>query len=85
MALVETGNLSQLTYGAESVFGTQSSAAGAILPVTSISLNPEVSNYIDDPTFRRDNMRGAGRRGALRGKGSFGGKMRYGAFDDFLV
>lgn len=85
MALVETGNLSQLTYGAESVFGTQSSAAGAILPVTSISLSPEVSNYIDDPTFRRDNMRGAGRRGALRGKGSFGGKMRYGAFDEFLA
>lgn len=82
---VETGNLSQLAYVAESQFGTTpATPVGQLVRFTDLSISAD-ANYIDNPEFRKDNMKAVGRRGALRGKGSFGGKMSYGTVDDFMA
>lgn len=81
---VETGNLTQLAYIQELQFGTTpATPTGQLVRWTDLSITPE-ANYIDNPELRADNMKAVGRRGALRGKGSFGGKLSYGTFDDFM-
>ena len=66
---VETGNLTQLAYIAETTFGsTPATPTGQLLRWTAMSLVAD-ANYIDNPELRRDNMKAVGRRGSLRGKG----------------
>ena len=63
---VETGNLSQLAYVAESQFGTTpATPVGQLVRFTDLSISAD-ANYIDNPEFRKDNMRAVGRRGAPR-------------------
>lgn len=71
----------QLAFIQELVFGTTpATPAGQILRHVSESLGVD-SNYIDNPEMRSDNMRDAGRRGALKGKGGISGKLSYGTYD----
>jgi len=81
------GQYTQLAYILEpNAFGsTPATPVGQKLPIISgLSLAPDAS-YIDNPTFRTDGMAAAGRRGALKGKGTIPGKLAYGQFDDFMA
>lgn len=71
----------QIAFIQELVFGTTpATPTGQILRHVSETLGVD-SAYIDNPEMRADNMRDAGRRGALKGKGSITGKLSYGTYD----
>ncbi|BDU76302.1 phage tail tube protein [Mesoterricola sediminis] len=82
---VENANSTQLAYIQEGQFGvTPSTPTGQLIRWTDLSLGPD-RDYIDNPEYRTDGQTAAGRGGAIRGKGSFGGKVSYGTLDDFLA
>ena len=82
---VEMGNLTQLAFIQELVFGTTPAApVGQLLRYTGCSMSPE-RNFIDNPEFRTDRMKPAGRGGALRGKDSIEGLLSYGTYDAFFA
>ena len=82
---VETGEQTQLAFIQEAVFGTTpATPTGQLLRYTDLNLGPD-ANYIENPEFRTDGMVSAGRRGALKGNGTIGGKLSYGTYDAFLA
>lgn len=85
MATVETGNLAQLVYAKEKIFGTQdASASGIILRQTGFDLTPN-RNYIENAELRRDGMKAPGRGGAFRGSGFANGQLSFGTYDDLFA
>lgn len=80
------GQFTQLAYILETAFGTTpSTPTGQRLPIISgVSFAPE-ADYIDSREFRQDGLAAAGRRGALKGKATIPGELRYGAWDDFMA
>lgn len=82
---VEIGNLSQLAFIQESIFGTTpATPVGQVLRWTGFTLAPEAA-FIENPELRTDGMKAAGRRGAIRGKGEINGKLSAGTFDAFMA
>lgn len=80
------GQFTQIAYVQELQFGTTpATPVGIKLPILGgVSLSPE-ADYIDNPTFRTDGMTAAGRRGALKGKGTIPAKLAYGQMDDLIA
>lgn len=81
----EVGNQTQTSYIQEVIFGTTpATPTGQILPWSELSFGAD-RDFIDNPVMRTDNMKAAGRGGYLKGKGSVGGPIAYGAWDDLLA
>jgi hypothetical protein len=82
---VETGNLTQLAYVPEVVFGTTpATPVGQLLRWVSADIGADRS-FTKNPELRTDFMTQAGIAGGLRGKGTLSGKLSYGSYDDWLA
>jgi|GEM_PF-6712654 len=82
---VETGNLTQIAYIPEIVFGTTpTTPTGQLVRWTSADMGADRS-FTENPELRTDFMAAAGIPGGLRGKGSVSGKLSYGSFDDWMA
>ncbi|HLP30993.1 MAG TPA: phage tail tube protein [Geothrix sp.] len=81
----ETGNQTRLSYIKEVTFGTTpATPTGTILRWTNLDLGPD-RDYLENPEMRTDRQYVPGRGGVILGKGSFGGPLSYGTYDDFLA
>ena len=80
------GQYTQFAAVQELQFGTTpATPTGQKYPIISgFSLTPEAA-FIDSREFRTDGMIVAGRRGALKGKGTIPGELKYGAWDDWFA
>lgn len=82
---VEKANQFQLAFVAETVFGTTpDTPTGQVLRQTSVDFGIDAA-YIANPELRQDAMVQAGRRGALKSKGSIKGVLSHGTYDDFFA